>query len=145
MWAWAALGVAFALAAAANLQWNFGARTPGGWFLYWYDARIELGLAPLNTPGLVAEPRHAPPRRGLFVTLPPGMDYDVIRAALSGRLAMSILVWHPAIPPLAFCLMSWFMTRSRPPGRCPACGYDLTGLPPGASGSPVCPECGRAG
>ena len=48
-------------------------------------------------------------------------------------------LWIPLL--LIAVPTAWlFLTGRRvPPGRCPSCGYDLTGTP-----SPTCPECGAA-
>jgi hypothetical protein len=53
-------------------------------------------------------------------------------------------VWNVSVPPWFLVCVSavlpvlWILRRKRkPPGRCPACGYSLTGNTSG-----TCPECG---
>lgn len=67
------------------------------------------------------------------------------------RDAMSPAIWTTVLIPLwPFILLTgvpgmWMRIKSRRrtnPNACPACGYDLTGLPAGGGGA--CPECGAS-
>ena len=62
------------------------------------------------------------------------VDLDAPYRVVAGPL------WMPALGAAGLLLVAWKRSRcSRPPAGCPACGYDLSGLAPGAA----CPECGR--
>ena len=58
-----------------------------------------------------------------------------------GRLGgeLVIPVWIVLLALLVPTTIAWFKCRCYPPGRCQACGYDLTGNLSG-----TCPECGTA-
>jgi hypothetical protein len=51
--------------------------------------------------------------------------------------------WIAPLPPLAFCVLAYWMSRSTHSGRCAACGYTLVGLPTAPGDVVVCPECSR--
>lgn len=53
---------------------------------------------------------------------------------------INIPLWMLIAPSLGLTIWSWMPVRDRSPGRCPGCGYSLSGLGTGAP----CPECGRA-
>jgi len=54
---------------------------------------------------------------------------------------IAIPLWMPlALLAGGTACLSWIDRRRHPPGACPACGYDLSGLPAGP-----CPECGAGG
>jgi hypothetical protein len=50
---------------------------------------------------------------------------------------LALPLWPLWLIVAAPTLWLWWLDRRRPPGSCPRCGYDLSGVPGG-----VCPECG---
>jgi hypothetical protein len=85
-------------------------------------------------------------------------DAAMIERGWSGRAALlQVRFWWVAIPmwpviatPLTLSACAWWRWRKRQirrraralAGRCPSCGYDLSGLPTGSPSLP-CPECGE--
>ena len=62
---------------------------------------------------------------------------------VNGGDCFSVPLWLPASISLLATAIAWplipLLVRRAREGACPACGYDLAGLAPGA----VCPECGK--
>ncbi len=56
-------------------------------------------------------------------------------------LAINLAFWSAAAAPLVFAPVAIRRLRRKRRGACPACGYDLRGLPAGG----LCPECGLRG
>jgi hypothetical protein len=59
--------------------------------------------------------------------------------AFAGITVTSVFVplWAVVVAFATAASLLWRHARRRPPGACPACGYDLRGVP-----ATVCPECG---
>jgi len=83
---------------------------------------LARGGIPVSPPNVAVADYRALPCRPHWL----GLGIDSALYALPWAAALAVLRWHP--------LRTW---RRRRRGHCPACGYDLAGLP-------ACPECGRA-
>ena len=77
-------------------------------------------------------------KQGMYINNPGVQHWRTVAPWGTGT---AVPLWMPLAASggltLAFGAPSIFRRRKRP-GHCPACGYDLRGLPAGAS----CPECG---
>ncbi len=98
---------------------------------------VWRGITPTRLPlGLVTRLGY----RGIFpLRLLP--SFQVVPGSISPRVmdVLSIPLWCPfLLTALPTALLFWFDRRRISPGRCPKCGYNLTGNVSG-----ICPECGE--
>ena len=132
MWVSGLVTAVLLMASSLAVRWDFGVVAPGGWMLCWCEGAVRVGHL-YKDPGFLVNLRH--------MSVTDGFRF----AGLSSMLwncRVDVPAWFSPLPPFAFCVLAWWMTRSKPSG-CSACGYDLAGLSAAPGGAVVCPECGK--
>jgi hypothetical protein len=129
---WVALALSSLLLAAGTVThwWSIDLGGPRGTHIGIRDGTLGLGAS------------HAFPRWSVTVERAGGPIET--RPYWYAQSSLAVPLWACVLASVAMCVLAYWMSRSKPPGRCAKCGYDLTGLSPGAGGALVCPECGKA-